>query len=227
MFCATWGAARVYNASMSRVVRPIVRSFSGKQLRDAAAHVRRGGHAVVWETPSRARLLVPAPDPDDPMDLALFSILDLGKTRYEISNEGVTKGLAMTRVPSDCNDLISRRTERDEVHAGATRPIDLDCLACGACCRANKVELSKVDIARFEEAGRGRPLADALFSTTRRQAGASPSGRSQMPAPRQRQQMRNLRNPARDVRDFPMASECCLSARYEELGIYDGAPRDQ
>ena len=39
------------------VERPIVRSFKRKYAKEAAAHVRAGGHAVLWETDKRAFLV--------------------------------------------------------------------------------------------------------------------------------------------------------------------------
>ena len=66
-----------------------------------------------------------------------FAILDLGKQRYDVSTRGVTKGLATTLVPRDCNDIVRQRIERDRVHRGATRKMVLDCTSCAACCSAS------------------------------------------------------------------------------------------
>src|SRR3954463_2325047 len=117
----------------TRIVRPVVRSFSLRQVREAAAVARKGGHVVLWETPKRARLVVPAPDVNDPMDLGEWSILDLGKCDYEIVRRGVLKGLATSPVPKDCHGIVRDRAARDSAHPGPTRSLLLDCLACGAC----------------------------------------------------------------------------------------------
>jgi Fe-S-cluster containining protein len=191
-------------------------------MRLAADHVRRGGHAVVWQRPNRAHLLLPVPNEDDPTDLAYFSILDLGKLRYEIVKGGLARGLATTLVPKDCHGIVKRRIERDAVHAGATRRIKLDCLQCGACCYANRVVLDGDDLARFREAGRE--------DLTRMPYARRSNGQLVLRLNRERACMQ-LRpdNCCRiyDVRPdmcrvFPVASECCLSARSEELGIVDG-----
>src|SRR5215467_8632947 len=140
------------------VKRPIVRSFEQRFVARAAAHVRAGGHAIVWESPSRARLVVPAPDEEDPTDLGLWSIYDLGMWRYTIATQGPLAGLAFIRVPPSLLEIVRQRAERDSVFPGPSRRMKLDCLACGACCRDNRVELEKSDIRRWVEAGRGELL---------------------------------------------------------------------
>src|SRR4051812_12556445 len=107
----------------TRVVRPVVRSFALRQVREAAAFARKGGHVVLWETPKRARLVVPAPDASDPMDLGEWSILDLGKWRYEVVERGVLRGLATSPVPKDCHGIVRDRATRDLDHPGPTRSI--------------------------------------------------------------------------------------------------------
>ncbi len=207
---------------MQIVVRPVVRSFTLRQLRVAAEHVRAGGHAVIWEQPARARLLLPAPNDDDPMDLALYSILDLGKQRYEIAQRGLTKGLATTLVPRDCNGIVRQRIERDKHHAGPTRKIQLDCLACAACCYSNHVVLDAEDIERFRRGGRPE-LAGMPYA--RRQNGKLSLRLAEDRACLQlgidnRCSIYPIRPEM--CRTFPVGSECCLSARAEDLGISDG-----
>jgi Fe-S-cluster containining protein len=204
-------------------VRPVVRSFTAQRLREAAAHVRGGGHAVVWESPSRARLLLPVPKEEDPADLALFSVLDLGKQRYDIVERGVARGLATTMVPRDCNDIVRRRAERDSVHSGSVRQLELDCIACGACCTKNRVELDERDQERFRAAGRDDLLR---MPYARRSDGKlvmrlDGDGRCQHLQSGNRCGIYEMRPTM--CRDFPVASECCLSTREEELDIYDGA----
>ena len=46
---------------MSVKHRPIVRSFKSKYTKEAAAHVRAGGHAFIWESESRATLVFTTP----------------------------------------------------------------------------------------------------------------------------------------------------------------------
>jgi Fe-S-cluster containining protein len=211
-----------------KIRRAIVRSFSERERRQAAEHAHAGGHAVVWERRSGAHLMLPAPDEDDPADLALHSILDLGQKHYRISDRGVTKGLAIVRVGRDRYDIVRRRIARDQHHQGATREVALDCLACGACCYSNEVVLGKDDVRRFERAGRPELAA---MPYARRKNGklvlrlATDRGCVQLGVDNRC----NIYGIRPDMcRTFPPGSECCLSSRAEDLGIYDGAaPEDR
>jgi Fe-S-cluster containining protein len=208
------------------VKRPVVRSFVGKFAANAARWVRSGGHAVVWETPSKARLVLPVPDDDDPMDLAQWSLLDLGKSRFTRAKTGPFRGLATIVVPNDCHDIVRRRAERDSIHEGPFHTVRLDCLACGACCKDNRVLLFEDDIERFAEGGRldltkppyARRKDGKLYLTLNKKKACHHLGKDNKCA------IYPLRPDA--CSQFPMASECCLYAREEELGITDGLPRD-
>jgi uncharacterized protein len=213
---------------LRKIRRAIVRSFSGRERREAAEHARAGGHAVVWERRAGAHLVLPPPDEDDPADLALHSILDLGQMRYRISSRGVNKGLAVVRVGRDRYGIVRQRIERDKHHLGATREMALDCMECGACCYSNEVVLGKEDIERFERAGRPELAA---MPYARRKNGklmlrlASDKGCLQL-GTGNRCNIYELRPEM--CRTFPAGSECCLSARAEDLGFHDSAaPRGQ
>src|SRR4051812_28631364 len=110
----------------SNVTRPIVRQFKARFGREIRAHVAAGGHAVVWESPSRARLVLPVPKKGDDHDLALWSLLDLGKSRWNVIPRGTLRGFATILVPRDCFEVVRHRAERDSVFEGATRTIALD-----------------------------------------------------------------------------------------------------
>ena len=105
------------------VTRPVVRSFKSAYLKEAARHVRGGGHAVVWESETRARLVLPKPNDADPGDLAQWSILDLGKSRYRTIKEGPLEGFATIMVPRDCHGIVtpSRRARLDPRRADPRR----------------------------------------------------------------------------------------------------------
>ncbi|HKQ68523.1 MAG TPA: YkgJ family cysteine cluster protein, partial [Polyangiaceae bacterium] len=210
----------------SIVVRPVVRSFPARLIHEAAAHVRRGGHAVLWgraKKRKRAWLLFPVPKEDDPHDLSYFAVLDLGKQRFRSAQRGPGKGLATTLVPPDCHDIVRRRAERDKPHRGATRRLELDCTTCAACCRSNRVELDRDDIERFEGGGRA-DLARAPYA--RRSDGklvlSLTSSRTCVHLRAdERCGIYSLRPEM--CRVFPEGSECCLSARAEEFDLHDGA----
>jgi uncharacterized protein len=207
----------------AKVIRPVVRSFAAGFQTEAGLHVRAGGHAVVWTSPNRARLVFRKPTPGHEEDLGLWSLLDMGKTSWKAVSRGPLHGLATSPIPRDCIDLVKERIVRDSVHRSATRTMRLDCQACAACCRKNRVELLDVDLARFRRAGRmdlarppyvrrdGKKLVLRLLE--------SKDCRHLMAD--KRCGVYELRPDA--CRTFPAGSEGCLFSREEELGIVDGA----
>ncbi len=214
----------VASESLMRVVRPVVRQFKDKYAREAALHVRAGGHALVWSSEGRkkAQLVVPSIDKDDEHDLGYWAFLDMGKFRWNQPTTGPFRGFSSVSVPRECFDIVTARAERDAAWEGATHAIELDCLACGSCCRDNKVILEDEDIARFKAAGREDLMRPPY---TKKDA-----GRIVLKLLRSK----NCRHLADDNKcgiyalrpdacsTFPVASECCLFSRQEELGIYDG-----
>ncbi|MBX3189271.1 MAG: YkgJ family cysteine cluster protein [Labilithrix sp.] len=205
------------------VERPVVRSFKQKYVKEAAAHVRAGGHAVVWENDTRALLVFQKPSKENPDDFGAWAVYDMGKSRWRVHDRGTWKGLATTLVPRSCLWIVKRRSERDSVHPGPTRVLDLDCTSCAACCRDNEVFLERPDIERFEEAGR-RDLMRPPFA--RRQDGRILL--TLLPNKRCRHLRRDNRCGIYEIRphacsEFPKGSECCLFAREDAFGISDGA----
>ncbi len=207
----------------TKVVRPIVRAFAERFVARAAAHVRGGGHAVVWDTRARARLVFQRPKKGDVHDLGVWSVLDLGKQRWHVPKAGSLRGLATLRIPPDASDIVRRRAERDSIFPGTTRTIALDCLACGACCKDNEVVLFKKDEARLRRAGLDKLLQKPwsrhdngrVVLTLRANKHCHHLGRDN------RCGIYAHRPDA--CRDFPPGSECCLFSREAELGVTDGA----
>ena len=207
---------------MARVRRPVVRSFKPKFLTEAASWVTRGGHAIVWEDPKRAVLVFRKPKDGDEMDLGAWAVLDLGKQKWSVAERGALKGLAVSLVPRQHHDIVERWIERDSEWPGPTRTIDFDCLECGSCCRDNEVVVHEVDEKRFRAAGRG-DLLKPPFARRR-------DGKLVLTLLRSK----DCRHLASDNKcgiypirpdacsEFPMGSECCLYAREEEMGIFDG-----
>jgi uncharacterized protein len=205
------------------VLRPIVRSFKRRFVKEAAAHVRAGGHAILWENEKRALLVFPKPDDDDPEDFGAWAVYDMGKWRWHVHTAGTLKGLASTLVPRDCLWIAKRRTERDSIHPGTQRKIAIDCTKCAACCQDNEVVLQPDDIDRFKKAGRGE-LAKAPFAKRHK------DGRiilTLLPSKRCRHLAKDNRCGIYEIRphpcsEFPMGSECCLFARADILNLHDG-----
>jgi Fe-S-cluster containining protein len=210
--------------SLMSVARPVVRQFKEKYAREAARHVRAGGHALVWsgEGRKKATLVLPPIDTENEHDLGYWALLDMGKYKWDLPKTGPYRGLAYASVPRSCFDIVTARAERDAGWEGATHTVELDCLACGSCCRDNKVVLEKEDIARFKAAGR-EDLARPPY--TKKDAGKIVlkllrSKDCRHLASDNKCGIYALRPDACST--FPVASECCLFSRQEELGIYDG-----
>lgn len=212
---------------MTTVVRPVVRSFKKKYSAEAAKWVKRGGHAIVFETPKRAWLVFRAPDanaPEGVEDLGEWAVLDLGKQRWQVPERGPFRALATTLVPPQHVDVVERWIERDSKWPGPTRKISFDCLKCGSCCRDNEVTILKQDIVRFRKAGRMDLLKPPFARRT--------DGKLVLTLLKSK----DCRHLARDNKcgiyavrpdacsTFPVGSECCLFAREDEMGIYDGLP---
>jgi Fe-S-cluster containining protein len=207
---------------MARVVRSVVRRFSARFAAEAAAFAREGGHAVYWETEGKARLVVQAPTRGDFTDLGAWSIYDLGLERWTVRKSGPFAGLATVRVPEDALHIVRRRAERDSIHPEPTREVDFDCLACGACCRDNEVVLDEDDVAKLRAGGR----ADLLKKPWSKRKGGrivltlKDNGRCHHLRRDNKCRIYELRPAACSV--FPVASECCVSAREYELELFDG-----
>ena len=206
---------------MSTVVRPVVRSYKWPHLDRAASWVKAGGHAVVWLTPRKARLVFARPRKDDEGDLGWWSALDIGRSEYLVARRGPFAGMAFIKVPHDCYGIMHERVARDSAHAGATRAMELDCLECAACCKDNSVEIEDVDVRRFADGGRPE-LARPPYA--RRVDGKvvlvlRKDKRCKHLAGDNRCDIYAIRPDACST--FPAGSECCLSAREEEMGILD------
>jgi hypothetical protein len=186
--------------------------------------VRSGGHGVLWLSPERARLVLPHFRKDELMALGRWAILDLGKPTYGVAKKGALRGLVTTPVPVDCLDIVREWATRDSIHRGPLRPMKLDCTECGACCRDNEVVLEKQDLRR---ALRGGALAKLQRPYTRKSGGqlmlkVLANGKcTHLGTTNNLCGIYTHRPDA--CRYFPAGSECCLFAREEELGIFDGA----
>jgi Fe-S-cluster containining protein len=206
------------------VYRPLVRSFQPKYAKEAAAHVRAGGHAVVWEKKDRAVLVFARPEEGDEDDFGAWAVYDMGKWRWKVEKTGALRGLATTLVPRDCLWIVRRRTERDAIHPGSKRKVAFDCTRCAACCQDNEVILQEADVARFKKAGRG-DLAKPPYAKRHK------DGRlilTLLDSKRCRHLAKDNRCNIYEIRphpcsEFPMGSECCLFAREDILKIHDGA----
>ncbi len=216
--------------SAIQVTRPIVRSFKDPHRAAAVAHVKKGGHAIFWERKNgrRSAVLVVPPVPEgDVTNLGHWSLLDLSKWRFSRPKTGTFRGLFTSRIPNDCFEVVERRAERDSVWEGPTRKVAFDCLECGACCKTNRVELEKSDLDRFVKGGHGWLLKKPYTVKSRGKVVLTllDNGNCRHLAKNNMCNIYEVRASA--CSEFPVASECCLSAREEELSLYDGlAPQN-
>ena len=157
-------------------------------------------------------------------ELGLWTLLSIEQQRWRRVKDGPAEGLATARVRAAYEGSVMDWCERDSFHEGPTRSVDLDCLACGACCHESNVILDKADFDRWRKAGR-RDLMDKAY--IKRKNGKVTlrfldDGR--------------CRNLGRDNKcgiytirpdncaAFVVGSEACLAAREETLKIRDGLP---
>lgn len=212
--------------SSFEVIRPLVRSFSTRQLSSCAAHVKSGGHAALWDPSNgKAWLVTPVPNADDPQCLHHAAMMDVRKVRWVQPTKGPLKGIALTLVQPRYHWILKDRTLRDANYKGSKRRIQLDCLACGACCHHMEVPLEDDDMIRFKNAGRH----DLLKSphVVRRK------GKLFLPVHRKHGRCHKLGEDYAcsiyeirpdPCRNFPAGSEGCLFAREELHGWVDGLP---
>ncbi len=217
-------------------MRPIARSFRSDYAERAAAHVRLGGHAVVWTRSIggtgrlrlQAQLVTPVADSADESDLHLFAILDLGLLQRAAKKTGVFSGLVVTAVPKRAHWVLERRVERDSIVEGATRPVAFDCMSCGACCKDNEVPLERHDRARLRNAGFASSLKAPLARRLDGKLALALVGADARCVHLAHDNACGVYLARPDAcRVFPMGSECCLHARESELGVYDGLAPEQ
>jgi Fe-S-cluster containining protein len=212
--------------SAYNIVRPVWRKFRTRGLSRAAAHVRRGGHAVVEREDGGVELLLGVTDEGSITELGLWSLLAIEQQRWRRVKEGPAAGLATARVRSDYEGSVLDWCDRDSVHDGPTRTIHLDCLRCGACCHEATVLVDEADFARWRKAGRKDLLGRAYL---RREDGKvtlrfAANGRCQNLGRDNKCAIYAIRPD--NCAAFVVGSEACLAAREDTLRLRDGREAD-
>lgn len=216
-------------STTARVVRrPVWRSFRGEYLARAAAHVRAGGFAAVFdgaggfERSRSIRVLLPRRRGGGGLtEPALWALLALEIRHWGTLRTGPARGLSTARIGPRHREFILEWCERDSVHPESTYAMTLDCVRCAACCRDNRVVVEPGDRRLWHRAGRAdldtKPyLRTAKGVTLLRLAD---DGRCMHLGTDQRCSIYPLR--PGNCRAFPIGSEACLAARLDTLGIID------
>lgn len=204
------------------VTRPIWRRFNPQYLARAATHVRRGGCAAIVDERGDVSVLLPVGADGKLTELALWALLAVEQQRWRRVRDGVAAGLGTAKIKDNYGGSVLDWCERDSVHPGTVRSINLDCLECAACCHEANVLLDDADFDRWREAGRGDLMGRAYI---RRARDGKVTLRFLASGPCQHLGQDKkcgiyLIRPD-NCRAFVVGSEACLAAREDTLGLRD------
>ena len=215
--------------SNKTTIRPVWRSFRPEYLRRAAAHVRAGGFAAIFQPNGQIKVLLPRERDGQMTEMATWALLSLDIRRWGAARTGPARHLAAVRVKDEHRDIIREWCDRDAEQPASTRRVSLDCLACGACCRDNNVVLEKPDLARWRRAQR----EDLLGPTYVRRSNGKVVLKLRRDDHLNGQRSKSCVHLGAANRcaiyalrpdncsAFPKGSEACLAARLDTLGIVD------
>ncbi len=211
--------------SVTRLRRPVWRSFKPKFLDRAVAWVKSGGHAAVVHSPEKIDLLLTPGDDGDISEPGRWAVLSLEQQKFRRVGAGLASGLYRANVMPHALEAVLDWCERDSIHQGPTRPLSLDCLACGACCVDANVLLDQDDLDRWDEAGR----EDLHGKGYVKRAKDGKITLKFMKDGRCQHLLADLKCHIYALRPFncsvfPVGSEACLAARESTLNLRDGAP---
>lgn len=208
--------------------RPVWRRFRPTFLARAAAFVRNGGHAAIVHKTGRVDVLLTVGEDTKITELGLWSLLAIEQRRWRRVKLGVAKGLATARVAPKFTGSVIDWCDRDSIHEGPTRRLDLDCLDCGACCHTANVVLDELDFERFREGGRPDLVKKAYIKRARDGRVTLrflPNGRCQHLGADVKCAIYPIRPD--NCRVFVVGSEACLAAREDTLKLRDGATDEE
>jgi hypothetical protein len=207
--------------ALAPVTRPVWRSFRSAYLTRALAHVRAGGIAAVIDRRGNVKLLLPLGRDGRLTEMSQWALLALEIHRWGRAGRSAGRTVASVRLQKKHVGFVREWCERDAGEPRSTRIMRLDCLACGACCRENRVVLEPSDLTRWRRAGRDDLLGrdyirrrdGVVLLKLRKDASCVHLGAAN------RCSIYELRPD--NCSSFPPASEACLAARLETLGIVD------
>lgn len=205
-----------------RIERPVWRRFRERFTSRAVDWVERGGHAVIERSPTDLSFVLPEGADGKLTEYALWSLLAVLQNQARRATEGPLKGLRVARVQRHSVDAVDDWLERDSVHPGPTRVLDLDCLDCGACCVDSDVQLGDDDLDVFREAGRADLTTSKYIKRSRDgkvRLRFLKGGRCQHLQTDNKCRIYAIRPFNCSV--FPVGSEACLAARESTLDLRD------
>jgi Fe-S-cluster containining protein len=167
-------------------------------------------------------VLLPLGDDGKLTELALWALLAVEQQRWRRVREGAAAGLATAKIKDNYGGSVLDWCERDSVHEGSVRTINLDCLECAACCHEANVLLDEADFDRWKQAGRADLMGRAYI---RRARDGKVTLRFLASGPCQHLGSDKkcgiyLIRPD-NCRAFVVGSEACLAAREDTLGLRD------
>lgn len=214
---------------MQKIQRPVWRSFEEKWLKNAAEWVRSGGLALVWRrtaksatAPRSVWMLLPMQEDGSMAELPYWAMLAVYKDTFDPILRGVAKGLAWTRIQHAYEHEVEHWCLRDSEYSEPIREMELDCLACGACCVKNRVLMDDDDFARFREANRPELQRKPYIRTEKgvKLMALQSNGRCVHLHDDNKCGIYEMRPD--NCRWFPAGTEPCLIARRDERGWVDG-----
>ena len=205
------------------IERPVWRRFRPEFIARAAAYVRKGGHAAIVHKNGRVDVLLTVGKDGKITELGLWSLLAIEQRRWRRVKIGAAKNLATARVAPKFTGSVVDWCDRDSVHEGPTRTMNLDCLECAACCHDANVLLDEADFDRFREGGRP-DLVHRDYIKRWRDGRITLRFLSKGPCQHLRRDKKCRIYPIRpdNCRAFVVGSEACLAAREDTLKLRDG-----
>jgi Fe-S-cluster containining protein len=186
--------------------QPIWRRFRAGDAEAAHRHASKGGIAV-WSCDDHPGLLLPRTRGGELAELAHWALLALGVERWVDARPGI----AAARLGPEAEDTVAGFCARDQDREGHVERVELDCLACGACCRQSRVVVQPADRTAFRRAGRSELEASLKTDKGESVLRRAPSGACIHFGAGNRCMIYELR--PHNCRAFPVASEPCLFAR--------------
>lgn len=206
------------------VTRPIWRRFSSRFLDRALAHVRAGGLAAVVHPGEVVEVWIGSTETGALTEWGAWALASLEHEGASTVAEGVGAGLHAARLDSERGLSVLDWCERDAAHPGPTRAMQLDCVACTACCQDADVHVEPADLERLRASGYASFASEEHYER-------DAAGRLHLRFSGPRCDHLEAAGTCaiyvarfKACRAFPPGSEPCLAAREDTLDVRDDVP---